>query len=391
MPEKELNIIELLPAIRMTLSATGLVSCTFIQEEKLPGGITDAISGLNAFTGLKGGSTEAVIEELQQKNIGLPSYIYIKNTGIICCAETRAEAGQMHSNVLKIANQETPDPIITSKAAGRVKNRIAIVTGAAQGFGKGIAAGLFHEGANIIVADLNETAGKQLENELNKTPSANRALFVHTDVADPGSVKNLVETTVKEFGGLDLMISNAGILRAGGLEEMEPETFELMTKVNYSGYFNCAKYASTVMQVQHRYNPKAFFDIIQINSKSGLKGSKKNFAYAGGKFGGIGLTQSFALELMPYHIKVNAVCPGNFFDGPLWSDPETGLFVQYLHTGKVPGAKTIEDVKHFYEAQVPAGRGCEVKDVTRAILYAIEQEYETGQAIPVTGGQEMLN
>ena len=131
-------------------------------------------------------------------------------------------------------------------------------------------------------------------------------------------------------------------------------------------------------------------DIIQINSKSGLKGSNKNFAYAGGKFGGIGLTQSFALELMPFKIKVNSICPGNFFDGPLWSDPENGLFVQYLKGGKVPGAKTIEDVKAFYEAQVPAGRGCTAEDVAKAIFYVIDQEYETGQAVPVTGGQNML-
>ena len=132
-------------------------------------------------------------------------------------------------------------------------------------------------------------------------------------------------------------------------------------------------------------------DIIQINSKSGLEGSNKNFAYAGSKFGGIGLTASFALELAPYNIKVNSICPGNFLNGPLWSDPEKGLFVQYLHAGKVPGAKTVEDVRKFYESKVPLGRGCETVDVARAIMYIVEQEYETGQAIPVTGGQIMLH
>jgi sorbitol-6-phosphate 2-dehydrogenase len=132
-------------------------------------------------------------------------------------------------------------------------------------------------------------------------------------------------------------------------------------------------------------------DIVQINSKSGLSGSNKNGAYAGSKFGGLGLVQSFALELVEFGIKVNAICPGNFFDGPLWSDPVNGLFVQYLRTGKVPGAKTIADVKAFYEAKVPMGRGCEGPDVMKALYYLIEQEYETGQALPVTGGQVMLN
>jgi NAD(P)-dependent dehydrogenase (short-subunit alcohol dehydrogenase family) len=180
-------------------------------------------------------------------------------------------------------------------------------------------------------------------------------------------------------------------VRAGSLDEMTPENFDFMTNVNYKGYFLCAKYASSVMKLQSKYRKEYFTDIIQINSKSGLKGSNKNFAYAGGKFGGIGLTQSFAMELMPHKIKVNSICPGNFFEGPLWSDPDKGLFVQYLKAGKVPGAKTIEEVKAFYEAQVPAGRGCRVIDVFRAILYIIEQEYETGQAVPVTGGQNMLN
>ena len=211
------------------------------------------------------------------------------------------------------------------------------------------------------------------------------------DVSDAASVENMVAVATKYFGGLDIFISNAGVLRAGGLDEMTPENFTFMTDVNYKGYFLCAKYSSAVMKIQSKYRKNYFTDIIQINSKSGLKGSNKNFGYAGGKFGGIGLTQSFAMELMPYRIKVNAVCPGNFFEGPLWSDPEKGLFVQYLKAGKVQGAKTIEDVKAFYESQVPAGRGCRVMDVFRAILYIIEQEYETGQAVPVTGGQIMLS
>lgn len=270
-------------------------------------------------------------------------------------------------------------------------NKIAIVTGGAQGFGGGIVEDFFKKGLNVVIADLNEEKGKELATTLNTNLSSNKALFVKTDVSTPESIQNLIFETVKEFGGLDVFVSNAGILRAGSLEEMEPDSFELMTKVNYTAYFLCTKYASKVLKIQSKYKPGYHTDIIQINSKSGLKGSNKNFAYAGGKFGGIGLTQSFAMELMPDGIKVNSICPGNFFEGPLWADPEKGLFVQYLKAGKVPGAKSIEDVKHFYEAQVPAKRGCRVEDVMKAIYYIIEQEYETGQAVPVTGGQNMLN
>jgi NAD(P)-dependent dehydrogenase (short-subunit alcohol dehydrogenase family) len=277
------------------------------------------------------------------------------------------------------------------KPMGRVENKIVIVTGAAQGFGAGVAQFLHNEGANIIVADLNEEKGLDFAADLNSKGTKNKAFFVKVNVSESESVKKLVNETVLKLGGLDVMISNAGILRAGSLEEMDQSTFELMTKVNYTGYFLCAKHSKPVMKMQYEINPKHFMDIIQINSKSGLKGSNKNFAYAGGKFGGIGLTQSFALELMPFHVKVNSICPGNFFDGPLWSDPKNGLFVQYLEAGKVPGAKSIDDVKAFYEAQVPAGRGCTAKDVAKAIFYVIDQEYETGQAVPVTGGQNMLN
>ncbi|MBN1158369.1 MAG: SDR family NAD(P)-dependent oxidoreductase [Bacteroidales bacterium] len=279
----------------------------------------------------------------------------------------------------------------TVKTSGKVENKVAVVTGGAQGFGAGIASEMMRDGANVVIADTNEEKGQELAAAINISNRRNQVLFVRTDVTDPDSMKNLIFQTVRHFGGIDIMISNAGILHAGGLDEMNKETFEKVTQVNYTGYFLCAKYASEVLILQSKYHATCFSDIIQINSKSGLKGSNKNFAYAGGKFGGIGLTQSFALELIPYRIKVNSICPGNFFEGPLWSDPEKGLFVQYLKAGKVPGARTIDDVKAYYESQVPTGRGCRVKDVIRAIYYAIEQEYETGQAIPVTGGQEMLS
>lgn len=145
------------------------------------------------------------------------------------------------------------------------------------------------------------------------------------------------------------------------------------------------------MSIMNRYSGGKTTDIIQINSKSGLEGSKKNGAYAGAKFGSVGLVQSFALELIEDSIKVNAVCPGNFLDGPLWSDPDRGLFVQYLKTGKVPGAETIEDVRKFYEGKVPMKRGCTIGDVVKAVYYIMDQDYETGQALPVTGGQIMLH
>ena len=281
--------------------------------------------------------------------------------------------------------------VLAGVTSGRAENKTIVVTGAAQGFGEGIAACLLQQGANIVVADLNEEAGKAAVESFNKIAGANRAFFVKTNVADMASIENLIHETIGHFGAIDCFISNAGVLHAGGLDDMSPETFDFVTKINYSAYFYCTKAVSRVMKLQTQYAPAEYYaDIIQINSKSGLRGSKANFAYAGGKFGGIGLTQSFALELAPDRIKVNSICPGNFYEGPLWSDPENGLFVQYLKAGKVPGAKTVDDVKTFYLSQVPMNKGCTPGDVTKCVLYLMEQCSETGQALPITGGQVML-
>lgn len=372
------------------------------------------------------GSVENTVEHLKdqinrfKKEWGyLPKVILIKDIGLITCEESDTAAQtvmDVYEDLLKISFYSenfggprfmTPDQInfidtwevenyrrkIAKGAELQdvVANKIIIITGSAQGIGEGIARNLFQKNANIVIADLNEEKGKALAEELNNTKIKNKAIFVKTDVSDPESIKDLIFQTVTEFGGLDVFISNAGVLKAGGLDDLSIEDFDFVTKINYKGYYLCVKFASEILKIQAKYHENYFTDIIQINSKSGLRGSNKNFAYAGGKFGGVGLTQSFALELIPYRIKVNAICPGNFFEGPLWSDPKNGLFVQYLRAGKVPGARTIEDVRKYYEMQIPAGRGCKVEDIVKAIIYVIDQQYETGQAIPVTGGQVMLN
>jgi len=280
----------------------------------------------------------------------------------------------------------------TSNPTGkRLDQKIAVVTGSAQGFGRGIAEEMAKNGAYVMIADLNAELARKSSEEINAICGAGVTAAVKVDVSDEASVINMYEETVRRFGGLDILVSNAGVLKAGSLDEMDVKSFEFVTKVNYTAYFICVKHASRVMRAQYAMNTAYYTDIIQINSKSGLEGSNKNFAYAGGKFGGVGLTQSFAKELVPYNIKVNAICPGNLLGGPLWTDPEKGLFVQYLRAGKVKGAQTVDDVRKYYESRVPMGRGCEIIDVARAIYYVVEQQYETGQAIPVTGGQVMLS
>ncbi|MDD2459169.1 MAG: SDR family NAD(P)-dependent oxidoreductase [Eubacteriales bacterium] len=281
-------------------------------------------------------------------------------------------------------------PADTKSQGKRLHGKIVLVTGAAQGFGEGIARELAAAGAHLVIADLNLDQAQVVADSLNNEFGESAARALKVDVGSEESVQALMETIALELGGLDLLVSNAGVLRAGGLEEMTLANFDFVTKINYTAFFLVTKYGSRMMKQQAAFDPDFSADIIQINSKSGLEGSNKNFAYAGGKFGGIGLVQSFAKELVDDRIKVNAICPGNYYEGPLWSDPDRGLFVQYLKAGKVPGAKTVQDVYDFYVAKVPMRRGCSPRDVTKAILYCVEQDYETGQAIPVTGGQNML-
>ena len=435
------NVVEVVPAIRMMVSTDGFKTLkvrnnaliNHFAESKdnqhliatpfTPDAIVYCKSN---YIFINHESDESIKDEAKkqvaafvEKNGYLPKVMLIKNIGLVAVGDNAKQCDtilDVYEDAMKTAylsqsfggahpmtqeqinfidNWEVENyrrSVANSEASGRVQNKTFIVTGAAQGFGEGIARCLIEEGANIVVADLNEEVGKATVDELNAMATNNRVVFVKTDVSKIPSLEQLVHDTVCNFGAIDCFVSNAGVLRAGDLENLTPEDFDFVTRINYNAYFYCTKVVSRIMKLQTKYASSDYFaDVIQINSKSGLRGSKANFAYAGGKFGGIGLTQSFALELAPFRIKVNSICPGNYYDGPLWSNPENGLFVQYLNAGKVPGAKTVEDVKEFYLAQVPMRKGCSPEDVTKAILYLIDQTGETGQALPITGGQVMLN
>jgi sorbitol-6-phosphate 2-dehydrogenase len=258
-----------------------------------------------------------------------------------------------------------------------LKGRVAIITGAGQGLGEAIAARLAREGCNTAVADISaanaEKAAKKISGEY-KTGS----IGVCVDVTKEEQVEAMTGAAMKEFGRIDILVSNAGIVISKELTEFPAAEWRKVIDVNLTGYFLCAKAAAAVMKKQRSGV------MIQINSKSGKKGSFRNSAYAASKFGGIGLTQSLALELAPFNIRVNAVCPGNLLDSPLWVD---SLYEQYAKKWGI----TKEEVRKKYIDQVPLGRGCTYEDVCNAVAFLAGPGagYMTGQAINVTGGQEM--
>jgi sorbitol-6-phosphate 2-dehydrogenase len=260
----------------------------------------------------------------------------------------------------------------------RLENRAAIVTGAAQGLGEAIAYRLAVEGCRFVtVADMNVAKAEAVAGRL-RDDHGIQAIATQTNVADEAQVDEMVRRTMDAAGQLDILVSNAGILKSGDIAEISVSDWQAVITVNLVGYFMCAQAAAKLM-IRQKSGA-----IIQINSKSGKKGSFRNSAYAASKFGGIGLTQSIALDLAPHGVRVNAVCPGNLLDGTLWQE---SLFEQY---GRNQGL-SMEEVRRKYESQVPLGRGCTYDDVCNivAFLASDEASYMTGQAINVTGGQEM--
>ncbi|MBD3174190.1 MAG: sorbitol-6-phosphate dehydrogenase [Armatimonadia bacterium] len=260
---------------------------------------------------------------------------------------------------------------------GALAGRRAIVTGGAQGLGEAISERLAAEGGSVAICDIQGDACEELSTRLATTYGVD-TVGASVDVTREDQVAGFFDRVAEGFGGLDLLVANAGVLRAHAIEEFPVDDWRLTMEVNLTGYMLAAKHAARHMI------PSARGAIVQINSKSGKKGSFRNSAYAASKFGGIGLTQSIALELAPHGIRVNSVCPGNLLDSPLWVN---SLYEQYSkRLGISP-----EEVRKKYEDQVPLGRGCSYDDVTNVVVFLASDQasYMTGQAINVTGGQEM--
>ncbi|MCS7048706.1 MAG: SDR family NAD(P)-dependent oxidoreductase, partial [Verrucomicrobiae bacterium] len=164
--------------------------------------------------------------------------------------------------------------------------KVALVTGGGQGLGAAICQRLTAEGCTVIAADIKGTEHKM-------------------DVTNETEVRELFDRVTAQHGRLDIVVANAAILIAEPIDIADADKWRAVINVNLVGNFLTIKHACRIMKPQRRGV------IIQINSKSGKRGSAANSAYAASKFGGIGLVQSVALEMAPYNVRVNAICPGN--------------------------------------------------------------------------------
>lgn len=258
-----------------------------------------------------------------------------------------------------------------------LKDKRAIVTGAAQGLGEAIAVRLLREGSRVILADLQE---KQLEQTAEKLRGKHgqSVMSKRCDVTNESEVEALLRLAEDQWQGIDIFVANAGILISGALTEFDAVKWRKVIEVNLVGQMLCMKHAFKLMA---RGGGGSF---IQINSKSGKKGSYKNSAYAASKFGAIGLVQSAALEMAEKGVRVNAVCPGNLLDSPLWTD---SLLKEYAANQGI----TEKEVRQKYIDQVPMKRACSYEDVCNVVVFLASNQssYMTGQAVNVTGGQEM--
>jgi len=261
------------------------------------------------------------------------------------------------------------------KRKERFKDKIALVTGAGQGIGKSIALRFAREGADVIINDINLESARSVTDEVSKL--GRRSITIVADVSSSREVEEMKKKVEKEFGPrLDILVNNAGIAKILPFTETTEEIWDKIMNVNLKGTFLCCR-AFVPWMIEQKYGK-----IINMSSKSGKSANAWFSAYCTSKFAIIGFTQSLALDLASYGINVNAICPGIVFT-PHWDELEK----QYARKREMP----VEKVREYLAGKIPLGRPQEPEDVAAvaSFLASDESSYMTGQAINVTGGQEM--
>ena len=242
----------------------------------------------------------------------------------------------------------------------RLKDKVAIITGAANGIGFAAAKRFAEEGAKVVIADFNEAEGVMRQTELNE--EGYDVVFVQVDVSNKDSVGMMVEQVVSTFGTVDILINNAGITRDAMLTKMKQEDFQQVLDVNLTGVFNCTQAVAPFMIDQGQGK------IVSTSSVSGVYGNVGQTNYAAAKAAIIGMTKTWAKELGRKGINVNVVAPG---------------FTETNMVATVP-EKVVEAMK----ASIPMQRLGKPEDIANAYLYLAsnESDYVNGIVLHVDGG-----
>jgi NAD(P)-dependent dehydrogenase (short-subunit alcohol dehydrogenase family)/rhamnose utilization protein RhaD (predicted bifunctional aldolase and dehydrogenase) len=274
--------------------------------------------------------------------------------------------------------------LASAKVSGELQSRIAVVTGAGSGLGRSIAIGLAKAGAMVALVDIDKKAAEETALEIQNSISDirnSRAMVVQCDVTNEADVKRCFNALIDQWGGLDILVNAAGVAPAYALVDMPADKWRFALEVNLTGYFLMAKYAARIMIQQGMGG-----NIINLSSKSGLDASKNNTAYNATKAGEIHIARGWALELGEYAIRVNAVAPGNVFEGSKIWNP------QYIKTcAKKYGIKP-EEVIPFYVGKTALNREIKGQDVADAVVFLCSDRARTvtGQTLVPDSGQVMV-
>jgi len=260
----------------------------------------------------------------------------------------------------------------------RFNDKVAFVTGAGAGIGRAIALRLSSEGAKVIVTDINPETAQQTASEIKETGTANS---LKLDVTNSSEVDEVVEKAWKLFGRIDFLINNAGVSSMNRLVDLTERDWDFNMDVNAKGGFlvTVAALKRMIREDYGQEKPK----IVNVASAAGKIPGPFLAHYTASKFAVVGFTKAAALELAPFRINVNCVCPGYV---------QTSMQERELvWEGKLRGI-TAEEVKQSYLTQVPLGRLATPDDVATivAFLCSHDADYMTGQALNVTGGQVMI-